>query len=236
MSHTAFALFKWQRRPRASTAVEQVPEQRPSQVSQPFLQQDPPPQSFAASMVQSMTWGEHVSIFAEMQTSQAVFYRGGSCQGVNQILMMLFVVAISLSVNYTCYVVKDNRSLDRCLLGRMSERKQSAGVPQDMFMPVRASRTIALRITRRDANGCINRCLTRWSTCVHFSRLNLPAISCRSPKKYPDTWNILWSVLFETQSIRRFACLCSCAITGTFSHPSLPVFMALVLDRAQEWG
>eukprot|EP00904_Undaria_pinnatifida_P014222 jgi/Undpi1/9930/HiC_scaffold_28.g12384.m1 len=63
---------KAKRRPRASTAVEQVPEQSPSQVSQPFLQQDPPPQSFAGSMVQSMTWGMGM-VFAF--TAVGMFFR-----------------------------------------------------------------------------------------------------------------------------------------------------------------
>lgn len=52
-----------QQRPRASTALEELPreeERAPAQQPfQPFLQQDPP-QSFGSSMVQSMTWGEFV--------------------------------------------------------------------------------------------------------------------------------------------------------------------------------
>ncbi|CAM9540889.1 unnamed protein product [Laminaria digitata] len=63
---------KAKRRPRESTAIEQVPEQPPAQVSQPFLQQDAPPQSFASSMVQSMTWGVGM-VFAF--TAVGMFFR-----------------------------------------------------------------------------------------------------------------------------------------------------------------
>lgn len=48
-----------QRPPRAATALEEVREEEraPAPPFQPFLQQNPAPQSFGSSMVQSMTWG-----------------------------------------------------------------------------------------------------------------------------------------------------------------------------------
>ncbi|CAM9458826.1 unnamed protein product [Ectocarpus sp. 12 AP-2014] len=51
---------KAKQRPRASTALEEVREEERAPAPpkfQPFLQQDPAPQSFGSSMLQSMTWG-----------------------------------------------------------------------------------------------------------------------------------------------------------------------------------
>lgn len=56
-----FAVPPEQQRPRASTALEEVREEERAPAPpkfQPFLQQDPAPQTFGSSMLQSMTWGE----------------------------------------------------------------------------------------------------------------------------------------------------------------------------------
>lgn len=60
LHHPPPAKKKLQQRVRASKALEEVREEEraPAPKFQPFLQQDPPPQSFGSSMVQSMTWGE----------------------------------------------------------------------------------------------------------------------------------------------------------------------------------
>lgn len=52
-----------QKRPRPSTALEEVREEEraPAPPFQPFVQQGQAPQSFGSSMAQSMTWGEYTS-------------------------------------------------------------------------------------------------------------------------------------------------------------------------------
>lgn len=65
-----------------------------------------------------------------------------------------------------------------------------------MFLAVRAARASALRNARRAANGFINPCLTRWFACAHLAGLvTLPAMSSRSPSKYPHTWYISVRIL-----------------------------------------
>eukprot|EP00903_Cladosiphon_okamuranus_P014072 g13079.t1 len=65
---------KAKKRPRASTALEEVREEEraPAPPFQPFLRQDPPPQSFGSSMLQSMTWGVGMALAF---TAVGMFFR-----------------------------------------------------------------------------------------------------------------------------------------------------------------
>lgn len=121
--------------------------------------------------------------------------------------------------------------------------RPSVSNEQDLFLTVRAARESALRTTRPAANGWVDLSMIRWVHMRTFCTIGEPRRYPGDTRlniliKHPDTWYqyIFVRVLYAIQFPRCLACISSCAIPGTFSHPSLPVVMPLVLDRTQEWG